>query len=129
MVVDELSESNRGENGFGSTGISSHSVKIAKKNRNTIMIQRKNIADSKNEFGNRLTTFVLTFPRIVLAEFNTHRMISKNSASSRAIPFKKMLKMVQENPFIPIKWMKDHSGMQGNEYGQNMILLMVQVKM
>lgn len=80
------------------------------------MISAKIIADSKNEFGQRLTTFVLTFPRIVLAEFNTHRMLSRNSASSRAIPFTKMVKMVQENPFIPIKWMKDHSGMQGNEF-------------
>lgn len=74
------------------------------------------IADSKNEFGNRITSFVVTFPRIILAEINTHRMLSRNSASSRAIPFEKMLKMVEENPFIPIRWMKDHSGMQGNEY-------------
>lgn len=74
------------------------------------------IADSKNEFGNRLTTFILKFPRIILAEFNTHRMISKNSASSRAIPFKKMMDMVLQDPFIPINWMKDHSGMQGNEF-------------
>lgn len=79
-------------------------------------ITAKIIADSKNEFGNRLTTFVLTFPRIVLAEFNTHRMLSKNSASSRAIPFAKMLKMVEEDPFIPIRWMKEHKGMQGTEY-------------
>jgi hypothetical protein len=43
-------------------------------------------------------------------------MFSRNSASSRAIPFKKMVEMVWENPFIPIKWMKDHKGMQGNEY-------------
>ena len=42
------------------------------------------IADSKDVRGNRITTFVITFPRIVLAEFNTHRMLSKNSASSRA---------------------------------------------
>lgn len=74
------------------------------------------IADSINEQGQRLTTFVLVFPRIVLAEFNTHRMLSKNSASSRAIPFEKMVKMVKEDPFIPIKWMKDHKGMQGTEY-------------
>lgn len=80
------------------------------------MIKAEIIADSVNQFGNRLTTFVVVFPRIVLAEFNTHRMLSRNSASSRAIPFEKMLKMVEENPFIPIKWMKDHSGMQGNEY-------------
>jgi hypothetical protein len=43
-------------------------------------------------------------------------MLSRNSASSRAIPFKKMLEMVKENPFIPIKWMRDHKGMQGNQF-------------
>lgn len=103
------------------------------------MISARIIADSKNEFGNRLTTFVLTMPRIVLAEAKTHRIISlddegleeliypgigmnddpnvsKNSASSRAIPFEKMLKSVEENPFIPLRWQKDHSGMQGTEY-------------
>lgn len=74
------------------------------------------VADSKNKFGNRLTTFVLTFPRYILAEFNTHRMLSRNSASSRAIPFAKMLASVQSNPFIPIAWMKDHKGMQGTDY-------------
>lgn len=80
------------------------------------MISAKIICDSKNKFGNRLTTFILTFPRIVLAEFNTHRMFSRNSASSRAIPFSKMLDMVKTNPFIPIKWMKEHKGMQGTDY-------------
>lgn len=80
------------------------------------MFKAEIIADSKNEFGNRITTFIITFPRIILAEFNTHRMLSRNSASSRAIPFEKMLKSVTENPFIPIKWMKDHKGMQGSEY-------------
>jgi thymidylate synthase ThyX len=80
------------------------------------MISARIIADSKNRFGNRITTFVLTFPRIVLAEFNTHRMLSKNSASSRAIPFKKMLRLVMSNPFIPIAWMKEHKGMQGTDF-------------
>lgn len=80
------------------------------------MIQAEIIADSLNEYGNRLTTFVLTFPRIVLAEFNTHRMISKNSASSRAIPYAKMLEMVQNNPFVPIGFMKEHKGMQGTDF-------------
>lgn len=80
------------------------------------MISAKVIADSKNEFGNRITTMVVTFPRIILAEFNTHRMFSRNSASSRAIPFDKMVKAVEENPFIPMAWQKDHKGMQGTEY-------------
>lgn len=83
------------------------------------MIDAKIIADSLSPLGHRCITYVLTFPRIVLAEFNTHRALSRNSASSRAIPFKKMVRMVQENPFIPIKWMKEHTGMQGNEYFDN----------
>jgi thymidylate synthase ThyX len=80
------------------------------------MYKSEILADSLSPQGDRLTTFKVTFPRIVLAEFNTHRMFSRNSASSRAIPFKKMVKMVEENPFIPIAWQKDHKGMQGTEY-------------
>lgn len=79
-------------------------------------IEAKIIADSRNEFGNRITSFILTFPRFILAELNTHRMFSRNSASSRAIPFEKMVKMVEKDPFIPIAWQKDHFGMQGTEY-------------
>lgn len=74
------------------------------------------IADSINPKGCRLTTFVLRFPRIVLAEFNTHRAFSRNSASSRAIPFEKMLEMVKNDPFIPLRFQKDHKGMQGVDY-------------
>ena len=79
-------------------------------------IQAKILADSISERGDRITTYLLTFPRIILAEFNTHRAFSRNSASSRAIPFKKMVESVQTNPFIPIAWQKDHKGMQGTEY-------------
>lgn len=74
------------------------------------------LADSLSPQGDRITTMKITFPRMVLAEFNTHRMFSRNSASSRAIPFKKMVQMVEENPFVPIAWQKEHSGMQGTEY-------------
>jgi thymidylate synthase ThyX len=79
-------------------------------------IQAKILADSISERGDRITTYLLTFPRIILAEFNTHRSFSRNSASSRAIPFKKMVESVEKNPFIPIAWQKDHKGMQGSEY-------------
>ena len=74
------------------------------------------LADSINEHGNRITTFDLTFPRFILAELATHRVFSMNSASSRAIPFKKMKEMVMSNPFTPIAWQKTHSGMQGKDY-------------
>lgn len=43
-------------------------------------------------------------------------MFSRNSASSRAIPFNKMVEMVRTDPFIPIAWQKDLKGMQGTEY-------------
>lgn len=79
-------------------------------------IEAKVVADSISESGQRLTTMVITFPRIILAEFNTHRTFSRNSASSRAIPFEKMVESVKTNPFIPIMWQKDHKGMQGTEY-------------
>ena len=74
------------------------------------------LADSVSPQGNRLTTFKITYPRIIHAEMCRHRMLSRNTASSRAIPFEKMVKDVQENPFIPIAWQKEHKGMQGTEY-------------
>jgi thymidylate synthase ThyX len=77
------------------------------------------IADSLCPKGNRLTTYKVTYPRIIHAEMLRHRMLSRNVASSRAIPFNKMVKMVEENPFIPIAWQKDHKGMQGGEYFTN----------
>lgn len=80
------------------------------------MIGAEVVADSLSPKGHRLTTMLVTMPRHILAELNTHRMLSKNSASSRAIPFKRMLEIVETNPFIPIAWQKDHSGMQGTEY-------------
>lgn len=80
------------------------------------MISAKIVADSIGPMGDRLTSFVITFPRIILAELNTHRMLSKNSASSRAIPFNKMVESVQNNPFTPLAWQKEHKGMQGTEY-------------
>ena len=83
------------------------------------LISAKIVADSLNQFGERITTMKLIFPRIILAEFNTHRMFNRNSASSRAIPFKKMVKEVMERPFVPIAWQKDHKGMQGNDYFQS----------
>jgi len=80
------------------------------------MIQAEIIADSIGPTGDRLTTLEIVFPRYILAELNTHRLFSKNSASSRAIPFRKMLKEVLKNPFIPYAFQKDHLGMQGTEY-------------
>ena len=80
------------------------------------MIKAEIVAHSLSQQGDELISVLCTFPRIILAEVNTHRMLSKNTSSSRAIPFKKMVESVQNNPFIPIAWQKEHTGMQGYDY-------------
>lgn len=70
------------------------------------------LLDSVNEWGDRLTTMVCTIPRIVLAEFNTHRVFSRNSASSRAIPFSKQVDRVFADPFVPVEFGRNQRGMQ-----------------
>lgn len=77
--------------------------------------EAKILADSISPSGHRLTTFQVTFPRIVLAEVNTHCMLSKNSASSRAIPVEKRIAAVRSDPFIPKAFGKNRPGMQATE--------------
>jgi len=72
----------------------------------------KVLADSVSPAGQRLTTLEVTFPRFVLAEFNTHRVFSRNSASSRAIPIVKQLRRVLEQPFVPLEFGSNQPGMQ-----------------
>ncbi len=70
------------------------------------------IADSMSVEGVRLTTIEVTFPRIVLAEFNTHRVFARNSASSRAIPVEKRIAMVESDPYIPEEFGSNQKGTQ-----------------
>ncbi len=74
------------------------------------------VADSVSQFGVRLTTIEATLPRIVLAELNTHRMFSRNSASTRAIPAMTQLRNILENPFIPERFGINQPGMQSQEW-------------
>lgn len=59
-----------------------------------------------------LSTLLLRYPRCIHAEFMTHRVFSRNAASSRAIPVEKLIKDVEENPFIPVYWGANQKGMQ-----------------
>lgn len=77
--------------------------------------EAKIIADSVNTAGNRITTFELTYPRFVHAELMTHRMFSRNSASSRAIPTPKLMERIARDPVLPKWWGKNQSGMAANE--------------
>jgi hypothetical protein len=75
----------------------------------------KTLADSMSPKGVRLTTLEVVFPRIVLSEFNTHRALSRNSASSRAIPIEKIIAKVMEDPFVPASFGKNQAGMQAEQ--------------
>lgn len=65
--------------------------------------------------GVRLTTFEITHNRFILAEVNTHKVLSKNSASSRAIPVEKQIKRIVDDIALPVVWPAEQKGMQGGE--------------
>jgi thymidylate synthase ThyX len=73
------------------------------------------LADSVSPAGIRLTTLEVRFPRFILAEANTHRQFSRNSASSRAVPTKKMIERVLEHPAMPVEWGVNKAGMSASE--------------
>lgn len=79
------------------------------------LITAKVIADSISPEGNRMTTMEIEYPRFILAELNTHRMLSKNSASSRAIPVKTMHEHIRNNTAAPVFWGKNQPGMKAKE--------------
>lgn len=79
------------------------------------MIKAQIVCDSIAPSGVRLTTFVLTYPRFIHSEFMTHRVLSRNASSSRAIPVKKSIQMVIDDPVIPLAFTKNQKGMQGGD--------------
>lgn len=79
-------------------------------------ITAKCVAKSvSKETGVEITTLELTYPRMVHSEILTHRMFSRNAASSRAIPISKTIEQVLENPAMPVHWGKNQPGMQAKE--------------
>jgi len=73
------------------------------------------LLDSITDAGARLTTMETRYPRFIHSELLTHRLLSRNSASSRAIPIKKMIAAVREDPAMPLWWGRNQSGMQAFE--------------
>ena len=70
------------------------------------------VADSVSPDGVRVTTIEVTLHRFVLAELNTHRVFSRNSASSRAIPIGKQIARVETDPAMPVEFGANQRGMQ-----------------
>lgn len=68
----------------------------------------KILADSISPQGKRITTFEITLPKCLLAEYNTHALVARNFSSARAIPIKKSN---QIDSFYPLYYGKNQAGM------------------
>lgn len=84
------------------------------------MIEAKVIAhsvahDDRGNHGPELFTLALKYPRFIHSEFMTHRVFSRNAASSRAIPVSKMIEQVRNEPAMPIYWGSNKPGMQAGD--------------
>ena len=77
------------------------------------MIKAKIITDSISKHtGQRITTFELEYQRFIHAELMSHRVYSRNSSSSRAIPIQTMINHIKATTAMPTHWGKNQSGMQ-----------------
>lgn len=85
-------------------------------------ISAKVIADSISN-GTRITTFELEYPRFIHSEFMTHRLFSRNAASSRAIPVSTILGLIKSNMAMPSHWGKNQSGMQAKVENDELVTL------
>lgn len=73
------------------------------------------VLDSQTTKRERLCTMEVRLWKSLVAEFNTHRILSRLSASSRAIPLRRFLANITERPFIP-KFRKNATGMVPGDY-------------
>lgn len=73
------------------------------------------IAHSVSPAGKEIATLQLRYWRAIHGEFMTHRVFSRNASSSRAIPVKKMLAQVWNDPAGPLHWGVNRPGMQAKE--------------
>lgn len=81
----------------------------------TGQVSARIIAHTKSAVtGIEMKTFEWEYPRIILAEVNTHKALGKNTSSSRAIPVKTLLEQVRNNPSMPVRFGAANSGMQDN---------------
>lgn len=58
--------------------------------------------------GNQIASFEVNLPKVLLAELNTHRKLSRNYSSSRAIPNSRFIEI---DSFEPTQYLKNKSGM------------------
>lgn len=75
-------------------------------------ITAKIIAHSIAPNGQMIVTWELEYQRFIHGEFMTHRLFSRNAASSRAIPVATIIDQVRKNPAMPVHWGQNQPGMQ-----------------
>jgi thymidylate synthase ThyX len=80
-----------------------------------IMFSASVVAHSKSETGKEIISLQLHYPKFIHGELMTHRVFSRNASSSRAIPFEKFVKEVENDPAVPCYWGHNEPGMQANE--------------
>lgn len=74
------------------------------------MIECQVIADSVMG-GTRIASVQVKYPRFILPQLNTHRVFSRSTASSRAVPTAKLIEMVRNEPVVPVHWGQNQAGM------------------
>ena len=84
------------------------------KNKEQIKVEILKYSQSE-QTGKRISTFKITIPKFVWGHIISHRLLSRNSASSRAIPAKKIRWSVISNPYLPVYFGKNKPGMQSGE--------------
>jgi hypothetical protein len=80
----------------------------------TLYYEVRMIAASITPWGDKIATIVARYPRFIHGELMTHKDLSRNASSSRAIPFKTMLRLVRKDMAAPLHWGANQPGMQAN---------------
>lgn len=91
-----------------------------------MVIKAEVILDSMAPSNSRLTTICATYPRFIHSELMTHRMFSRNAASSRAIPVDKIIALIETSLAMPIHWGKNQKGMKAEIELNSIIALQAQ---
>ena len=75
-------------------------------------IDAKVIAHSSHAGCPDLYTIQARYPRFIHSEVMTHRSFSRSASSSRAVPIKRMIDEVYDDPAMPVEWGSNKAGMQ-----------------
>jgi len=82
---------------------------------NTEFPSSKVVCHSKAPNGEELITLEIELHRFILPEHNTHRSLSRNFQSSRAVPVLKQLEQICNDPAMPVYYGSEQRGMTAGE--------------